>query len=204
MHPEQLARQVEFLRSHPETSMVYADYLAIDDRGEPLEDPSFRPQDRRHPRSPEIHLPRDPRLINLEQDNFIGPVSCIAPSWDAPSASMIPTWDSRTTTTGCGSITPSSSPTSGPEEILYQLPRARPQPERPRGRAEDRRAGPPVDGLRAESPGVLSPALDPRPGCGDESPTGRRDPAVRTGRRLRRRLAPRTADPARWPRRSST
>ena len=53
--------------------MVYADYRAIDDRGEPLDDPTFRPQDRRHPRSPEIHLPRDPRLINIEQDNFIGP-----------------------------------------------------------------------------------------------------------------------------------
>jgi glycosyltransferase involved in cell wall biosynthesis len=73
MHPEQLARLVDFLRDHREASMVYADYRAIDDRGEPLEDPSFRPQDRRHPRSPEIHLPRDPRLINIEQDNFIGP-----------------------------------------------------------------------------------------------------------------------------------
>ncbi len=73
MHPEQLARQVDFLRNHLGTSMVYADYRAIDDRGEPLEDPSFRPQDRRPPSSPEIHLPRDPRLINIEQDNFIGP-----------------------------------------------------------------------------------------------------------------------------------
>ena len=72
MHPDQLSRQVEFLRSHPESSLVYADYLAIDDRGEPLEDPSFRPQDRREPTSPEIHLPRNPWLINLEQDNFIG------------------------------------------------------------------------------------------------------------------------------------
>ena len=72
MHPEQLARQVGFLREHPEISMVYADYRAIDDRGNPLDDPSFRPQNRRHPTSPEIHLPRDPRLINLEQDNFIG------------------------------------------------------------------------------------------------------------------------------------
>jgi glycosyltransferase involved in cell wall biosynthesis len=73
MDPEQLFRQVEFLRTHPAKSMVYADYRAIDDRGKPLRDLSFRPQDRRPPESPEIHLPRDPRLINLEQDNFIGP-----------------------------------------------------------------------------------------------------------------------------------
>ena len=73
MHPEQLARLVAFLGSHPEAAMVYADYVAIDDRGAPLADPSFRPQDRRTPDSPEIHLPRDPRAINVIRDNFIGP-----------------------------------------------------------------------------------------------------------------------------------
>ena len=73
MHPEQLERLVAFLREHPEAAMVYADYLAIDDRGEPLSDPSFRPQNRRDPTSPEIHLPRDPREINVVRDNFIGP-----------------------------------------------------------------------------------------------------------------------------------
>jgi glycosyltransferase involved in cell wall biosynthesis len=73
MHPDHLARQVAFLRDHPETSLVYADYLAIDDAGNPLSDPSFRPQNRRSPECPEIHLPRDPRLVNLVQDNFIGP-----------------------------------------------------------------------------------------------------------------------------------
>lgn len=73
MHPEQLARLVAFLGSHPEAAMVYADYVAIDDRGEPFADPSFRPQDRRAPDSPEIHLPRDPRAINVIRDNFIGP-----------------------------------------------------------------------------------------------------------------------------------
>jgi glycosyltransferase involved in cell wall biosynthesis len=73
MHPEQLARLVAFLESHPGTAMVYADYVAIDDRGEPLADPSFRPQDRRPATSPEIHLPRDPRAINVIRDNFIGP-----------------------------------------------------------------------------------------------------------------------------------
>lgn len=73
MHPAQLERLVAFLRSHPDTAMVYADYVAIDDRGEPLADPSFRPHNRRAPDSPEIHLPRDPRAINAIQDNFIGP-----------------------------------------------------------------------------------------------------------------------------------
>ena len=35
--------------------------------------PSFRPQNRRPANSPEIHLPRDPREINVVRDNFIGP-----------------------------------------------------------------------------------------------------------------------------------
>ena len=73
MHPDQLARLVDFLDSHPETAMVYADYVAIDDRGAPLADPTFRPDDRRPSTSPEIHLPRNPRQINVVRDNFIGP-----------------------------------------------------------------------------------------------------------------------------------
>lgn len=73
LHPDQLARLVEFLAAHPAAAMVYADYLAIDDRGEPLRDPSFRPSNRNPADSPEIHLPRDPRQINVVRDNFIGP-----------------------------------------------------------------------------------------------------------------------------------
>lgn len=73
MHPDQLARLVGFLKDHPEAAMVYADYVAIDDRGEPLSDPTFRPEDRSPADSPEIHLPRDPRQINVVCDNFIGP-----------------------------------------------------------------------------------------------------------------------------------
>jgi O-antigen biosynthesis protein len=73
MHPEQLTRLVAFLNEHPESSMVYADYVAIDDHGEPLADPSFRPQNRQTVTAPEIHLPRDPRAINVVCDNFIGP-----------------------------------------------------------------------------------------------------------------------------------
>ncbi|HZN69355.1 MAG TPA: methyltransferase domain-containing protein, partial [Tepidisphaeraceae bacterium] len=72
MHPDQLARMGEFLRGHPDAAMVYADYLAIDDRGQPLRDPSFRPHNRRSPESPEIHLPRSTTELNTVKDNFIG------------------------------------------------------------------------------------------------------------------------------------
>jgi glycosyltransferase involved in cell wall biosynthesis len=73
MHRDQLLRQVEFLRGHPECGLVYADYCVIDDAGDPLVEPSFRPHNRRQLASPEIHLPRDPRLVNVIHDNFIGP-----------------------------------------------------------------------------------------------------------------------------------
>jgi O-antigen biosynthesis protein len=72
MEPGQLRRLVDFLRRHPEADMVYADYLAIDDRGQPLTDPAWRPQNRRPPDSPEIHLPHSTQLLNSVQDNFIG------------------------------------------------------------------------------------------------------------------------------------
>ncbi len=72
MEPLQLERQVAFLRANPDAQMVYCDYIAIDDRGEPLRDPNFRPHNRRSPESCEIHIPRDAALLNVEQDNFIG------------------------------------------------------------------------------------------------------------------------------------
>ncbi len=72
MEPRQLEKQVEFLRANPDAAMVYCDYLAIDDRGEPLRDPNFRPQNRRSADSPEIHLPRNTQTLNTVQDNFIG------------------------------------------------------------------------------------------------------------------------------------
>jgi len=72
MEPRLLERMVAFLREHPDVEMVYADYMAIDGRGEPLRDPAFRPQNKRRPDSPEIHLPRDPRPLNTVDDNFIG------------------------------------------------------------------------------------------------------------------------------------
>ena len=73
MHPEQLARQVAFLQSNPGAAMVFADYLAIDDRGEPLRDPGWRSHNRCSPDSNEIHLPRTTEALNTAHDNFIGP-----------------------------------------------------------------------------------------------------------------------------------
>ena len=100
--------------------MVYADYLAIDDRGEPLEDPDFRPQDRRHPA-----FARDPPAPRPSADQrragqFHRPLLPLSQRRGTRrSANMTPTWASRTTTTGCGSITPSSSQHLGTDEILY-------------------------------------------------------------------------------------
>jgi glycosyltransferase involved in cell wall biosynthesis len=73
MHPDQLARLVAFLSENPDAHMVYADYIAIDDRGQPLTDPGFRPQNRGEPASPEVHLPRTTRELDVLPDNFIGP-----------------------------------------------------------------------------------------------------------------------------------
>lgn len=73
MHPDQLARQVAFFRENPRAAMVYADYFAIDDRGEPLGDPGWRPHNRSTPDDHAIHLPRNTSALNTVQDNFIGP-----------------------------------------------------------------------------------------------------------------------------------
>ncbi len=73
MAPEQLSRLVSYLQTHAEIAMVYADYLAIDDQGQPLLDPGFRPHNRRTPDTPEIHLPRSTATLNTIKDNFIGP-----------------------------------------------------------------------------------------------------------------------------------
>ncbi len=72
MAPRQLERQVDFLRRNPDAHMVYCDYWAIDDRGAPLNDPNFRPHNRRTPTDPAIHLPHDPAPLNTVHDNFIG------------------------------------------------------------------------------------------------------------------------------------
>jgi glycosyltransferase involved in cell wall biosynthesis/2-polyprenyl-3-methyl-5-hydroxy-6-metoxy-1,4-benzoquinol methylase len=73
MEPACVATLVAFLQRKPDVAMVYADYLAIDDAGHPLRDPTFRPHNRRSPGDPEIHLPRTTEQLNTVQDNFIGP-----------------------------------------------------------------------------------------------------------------------------------
>ena len=73
MHPDQLRRQVEFLRTHTDVGMVFADYTVIDDKGRPLADPTFRPHNRRTPHDPQIHLPHDTRRFGLDGDNYLGP-----------------------------------------------------------------------------------------------------------------------------------
>ena len=74
MAPRMLERLVAKLKAEPDLGMVYADYYAIDDRGELLRgDFSWRSQNRPQPSSAEIRLPRSADGLNTVQDNFIGP-----------------------------------------------------------------------------------------------------------------------------------
>ncbi len=73
MHPEQLQKLVSFLQAHRDAVMVYADYTVINEDGQPLRDPSFRPHNRRSPDDPEIHLPHNTEPLCNVADNFIGP-----------------------------------------------------------------------------------------------------------------------------------
>ena len=73
MEPRMLELLVGKLRAEPELGMTYADYYAIDDRGNLLQDRSWRAHNRPNPESGEIRLPRTTELLNVVQDNFIGP-----------------------------------------------------------------------------------------------------------------------------------
>ncbi len=72
MEPRHLSALVDYLERNPSADMVYANYIAIDDRGEPLTHPDFRPHNRLAPDSPEIHLPHDTTPLGTVKDNFIG------------------------------------------------------------------------------------------------------------------------------------
>ena len=72
MRPEMLTRLSAFLRRHPDTAMVYADYAVIDDRGLPFRAEWFRPQNKLAPDDSELHLPRSAETLNVVKDNFIG------------------------------------------------------------------------------------------------------------------------------------
>jgi glycosyltransferase involved in cell wall biosynthesis len=75
MLPTQLERLVAELAAYPDAGLVYSDYWAIDDRGQPLDDPGWRS----HNRDPEIadliRLPAAATIENFHRsgDNFIGP-----------------------------------------------------------------------------------------------------------------------------------
>ncbi|ARP96978.1 glycosyltransferase [Bordetella genomosp. 13] len=72
MEPRMLEMLVERLQSDPSIGMTYADYYAIDDRGELLQDPTWRAHNRPNVASGEIELPRNTAMLNTVQDNFIG------------------------------------------------------------------------------------------------------------------------------------
>jgi glycosyltransferase involved in cell wall biosynthesis len=73
MAARQLELMVARLGNAPEVGMVYADFWAIDDQGNPLADPGWRAHDRPDPRSNRIRLPRTTERLNVVPDNFIGP-----------------------------------------------------------------------------------------------------------------------------------
>ncbi len=73
MHPHQLERLVAFLREHPQTAMVFADYELIDAAGAPLRHGDFRILDRTDVGDRAI-VRVDRRVDDLHHvaDNFVG------------------------------------------------------------------------------------------------------------------------------------
>ncbi len=74
MLPNQIEVLVNQLIAHQEWAMVYSDYQAIDDRGAPLNDPRFRPQNQDPADASIMRLPQTPTEANLHDsgDNYIG------------------------------------------------------------------------------------------------------------------------------------
>jgi glycosyltransferase involved in cell wall biosynthesis/glycogen synthase len=91
MEPRHLEALVAKLQQNPEVGMVYADYYAIDDRGDLLKDPRWRRHNRPDLNSGEVRLPRTTEKLNQVPDNFIGPcfmyrgwIGRILGDYDAP------------------------------------------------------------------------------------------------------------------------
>lgn len=74
MLPNQIERFLGYLRSHPDIAMVYSDYQAIDDAGNPLNDPTFRLHNQSESDSSIIRLPGEVTEAGFHDsgDNFIG------------------------------------------------------------------------------------------------------------------------------------
>ncbi len=74
MLPAQLERLVAELAAHPEASLAYSDYWAIDDKGDPLDQPLWRPHNRDLHIADLIRLPDSVTIENFHRsgDNFIG------------------------------------------------------------------------------------------------------------------------------------
>ena len=75
MLPNQIEELVRFLKENPDADMVFSDYQAIDDRGLPLNDSTFRPHNQYKDDHSIMRLPNIVTFENLHDsgDNFIGP-----------------------------------------------------------------------------------------------------------------------------------
>ena len=73
MEPQMLEMLVQKLRAEPDIEMTYADYYAIDDSGNILQDPTWRASNRPDPNNGQIRLPHTTEALNIVDDNFIGP-----------------------------------------------------------------------------------------------------------------------------------
>ncbi len=74
MLPSQLEVLVQELKDNPKTGLVFSDYIAIDDAGNPLQDPNFRPQNQDPHDMSVMRLPHEVTEANFHDsgDNFLG------------------------------------------------------------------------------------------------------------------------------------
>jgi glycosyltransferase involved in cell wall biosynthesis len=89
MFPRQVEFQVDFLRRHPDISMVFANYQIIDDAGRLLHGSKFNEWLQVPYGSPNIYLPKNVGELNFVPLNFIGP--CIL--YRASAAAAVGVYD---------------------------------------------------------------------------------------------------------------